>query len=328
MYSSFKKQQLITESWRRFLLEASEEEKKHFGDWIDEEFLDQFQKYIYEKSQDYYLEEVPTDKLKFIGQGSFRGVYRPKGDKDYVVKFALGDDGREMNKTEFEFQTKNDLFAKVFKHSDDFSWIVMESLRTIKKISVFNNFFPEIASMFNQLGMEWQTHRFITETVFGPLKVNNQSGALSPRYPDASGWDIAYKDVIIAAFHRSAYLDSPEFQDKILVPGLEELRKKIESEGDPEKLNEFMEMQKSLFDKKQSISIRKEQRFKLLFSILEKILEQRLIQFCISFPLVQRIRRAIKDFGLLHSEIRVLNTGVNSKGEFKILDASVEEQIG
>jgi hypothetical protein len=42
MYSSFKKQQIITESWRKFIQEASKEEVKHFGGWIDEGYLDSF----------------------------------------------------------------------------------------------------------------------------------------------------------------------------------------------------------------------------------------------------------------------------------------------
>ena len=103
MYSSFKKHQLITESWRRFLNEASDEEKKHFGDWMDEEFLDEFQQDIAKKVKARKeLEEYPTDKLNFIGQGSFRAVYRPEGDKDYVVKFALDESGKIMNQTEFD----------------------------------------------------------------------------------------------------------------------------------------------------------------------------------------------------------------------------------
>jgi hypothetical protein len=325
MYSSFKKHQLITESWRRFLNEVSDEEKKYFGDWMDDEFLDQFQQDIAEKSKTKELDEYPTDKLNFVGRGNFRAVYRPEGDKDHVVKFALDKDGLEMNKTEFEFQTKSNLFPKVFGHSDNFSWIVMESLKTIEEPWDFNEFFPQIANMLEQLGFsDSRIHNFITETVFFPLNINDRSGALSP---SESGWGVSYKDIVGIALDKSAHLKSPEFKDKILIPGLEELRKKFESEGNSEKLNNFFEMQDKLFNGEQDPSFKFNRKFLLLFSMLEEVLEQRLIEFCINIELVKKIRRVIKDFKLMPSEIRMYNTGVNSKGEFKILDASVEEQI-
>ena len=326
MYSSFKKHQLITESWRRFLNEASDEEKKYFGDWMDDEFLDKFQQDIAEKVKHQELEYYPTDKLNFIGQGSFRAVYRPEGDKDYVVKFSLdGWDkiGRVMNQTEFDFQTKSNLFPKVFKHSNDFSWIVMESLNPIKYESDFNVFFPEIYKMLGELGYnDRKIYRFLTETVFGPLDIDDESGALSPARP---GQAFSFKDIIVVVLFNSAYLNSPAFQKNILIPAIQELKRIVELEN-AEELKALEELENNLLDYKAMILFSK--NFELLHSKLKQIVEQRFIRYCIDIPFVQKIREVIKKFKILPSEIRIYNTGVNSKGEFKILDASVEEQIG
>lgn len=319
---------LLMENWRRFLNEISDEEKKHFGDWMDEEFLDKFQQDIAEKvKQREELEYYPTDKLNFIGQGSFRAVYRPEGDKDYVVKFALdrrGEIGKRMNQTEFDFQTKSDLFPKVFKHSNDFSWIVMESLETIKYESDFNVFFPEINKMLKELGFnDSKIHRFLTQTVFGSLDIDDGSGALSPTKP---GWDVSYKDVIFIALFGSEFRKSPMFQESILIPAIKELKEEVELRRDAEGVKALEELGSNLLDGKSVILFSRQSQ--VLYLKLEKIAEQRLIRFCIDIPFVQKIREVIKKFKILPSEIRRYNTGVNSEGQFKILDASVEEQIG
>jgi len=336
MYSSFKKQQLITESWRRFLNEVSDEEKKYFGDWMDEDFLDEFQRDVAKKvKQRKELEEYPTDKLNFIGEGSFRAVYRPEGDKDYVVKFALdrrNKIGKKMNQTEFDFQTKSNLFPKVFGHSNDFSWIIMESLETIKYEGDFNIFFPEINKMLGELGYtDMKIHEFIKETVFGPLYIDDRSGALSPTNPGG----ISYKDVIKDVFGEREerlgdllgdlkYPESPMFQESILIPAIQEL-KRIELDN-TEELKALEELENNLLDDETMILFRK--NFESLYSNLKEIVERRLVRYCIDIPFVQKIREVIKKFKILPSEIRIYNTGVNSKGEFKILDASVKEQIG
>ena len=109
---------LLLESWRKYLAEG---EADHFP-WLRE----------IQATDD--LEEiqaiVESDRFKRVGSGSFRRVYQPVADPEYVIKVINEYDDYKMRMNEDDFDTAKRypfIFPKAYAHSDDFSWIVMEN---------------------------------------------------------------------------------------------------------------------------------------------------------------------------------------------------------
>ena len=80
--------------------------------------------------------ETLQSEFKYIGGGSFRNVYSPRGDDDIVIKFVYDDNWHSrnnyMNKKETEISSVYPrLFPKTFVHSPDFSWIAMERIEPV-----------------------------------------------------------------------------------------------------------------------------------------------------------------------------------------------------
>jgi len=113
---------LLLENWRKYLVEG---EAQHFP-WLKE----------IQATND--LKEiqaiVESDRFKKIGGGSFRKVYEPAGDPEYVIKVVhdLDSDKLQMNKDDFDTAKRYPfIFPKAYAHTDDFSWVVMEKTRPI-----------------------------------------------------------------------------------------------------------------------------------------------------------------------------------------------------
>jgi hypothetical protein len=73
---------------------------------------------------------VETDRFKRVGSGTFRRVYQPVDDPEYVIKVINEYDDYKMRMNEDDFDTAKRypfIFPKAYVHSDDFSWIVMEN---------------------------------------------------------------------------------------------------------------------------------------------------------------------------------------------------------
>ena len=107
----------ISIKWDRFLTEG---EIEHFP-WLKE----------IQATDD--LEEqqaiVESDRFKKVGGGSFRKVYQPVDDPDYVIKVIHDNDHYKMRMNEDDFDTAKRypfIFPKAYAHADNFSWIVME----------------------------------------------------------------------------------------------------------------------------------------------------------------------------------------------------------
>ncbi len=113
---------LLLENWRKYITEG---EAEHFP-WLKE----------IQATDD--LKEiqaiVESDRFKKIGGGSFRKVYEPVGDPEYVIKVIHDPDDykMQMNKDDFETAKRYPfIFPKAYAHADDFSWVVMEKTRPI-----------------------------------------------------------------------------------------------------------------------------------------------------------------------------------------------------
>ena len=108
---------LLLENWRKYLAEGEAEQFP----WLEEVKSvnpDELRNWM--NSSDRFLQ---------VGRGSFRGVYVPREDQDYVIK-VIGDLDKykmQMNKDDFETAKRYPfIFPKAYAHADDFSWIVME----------------------------------------------------------------------------------------------------------------------------------------------------------------------------------------------------------
>ena len=108
------------------LEEAFEKEEMSMYPWLEK---------IAGKSRS-EVEEILKSEFKYIGGGSFRNVYSPRGDDDIVIKFVYDDNWYSrndyMNKKEVEISSAYPrLFPKTFAHSPDFSWIAMERIEPV-----------------------------------------------------------------------------------------------------------------------------------------------------------------------------------------------------
>ena len=75
-----------------------------------------------------------SDRFIPVGKGSFRGVYVPREDQDYVIKVVHDRDEHnlQMNKDDFETAKRYPfIFPKSYAHADDFSWIVTDWTKPI-----------------------------------------------------------------------------------------------------------------------------------------------------------------------------------------------------
>ena len=107
---------LLLENWRKYLTEGEAEQFP----WL----------------KNIKVGEVDPDEFNPIGQGSFRAVWAPRADDDYVVKVVhdLDGDKLQMNKDDFDTAKRYPfIFPKAYAHADDFSWIVMDWTRPISK---------------------------------------------------------------------------------------------------------------------------------------------------------------------------------------------------
>ena len=107
---------LLLENWRKYLTEGEAEQFP----WL----------------KGIKVGEVDPDDFNPIGQGSFRAVWAPRADDDYVVKVVhdLDGDKLQMNKDDFDTAKRYPfIFPKAYAHADDFSWIVMDWTRPISK---------------------------------------------------------------------------------------------------------------------------------------------------------------------------------------------------
>lgn len=90
-------------------------------------------------------------EFDYVGGGSFRDVYAPKGDKDVVIK-VIGEDPAFvfMNKKEAEISPiYPELFPKTFAHSPNFSWIAMERLDPV--VNADESGFKKVVENFPKL---------------------------------------------------------------------------------------------------------------------------------------------------------------------------------
>jgi len=113
----------ISIKWDRFLTEG---EAQHFP-WLEE---------IKSVDPDELRNWMNNNSDRFIpvGKGSFRGVYVPLEDQDYVIKVVhdLDKHNLQMNKDDFETAKRYPfIFPKSYAHADDFSWIVTDWTKPI-----------------------------------------------------------------------------------------------------------------------------------------------------------------------------------------------------
>jgi hypothetical protein len=332
MYSSFKKQQIITESWRKFIQEASKEEVKHFGGWIDEGYLDSFSAKISNLWNDpeQYNPELyilNDDELQFLGRGTFRAVFAVKNDEDYVVKFAFDSQGMTMNKREFDLQQDpSNLFPKVFKHSDNFSWIVMEKMSVIKEKEQFNSFFGHIIELLTELSESKDGIYFYLTNLF----LNPGSDNINPDEPFAGYLGTTNDLLSLDKEESSKYNKSPIYLEKIFIPVIESLSQSLglikgtkqQTESIKEDLDNLLR-EPEVFTNLSNLNDSLEQ-VKISLPLL---LAKQLVRYINKDPLIDKIKRTIGKYDIARGEIRVNNTGVNPKGEFRIIDASVRDDI-
>jgi len=115
----------ISIKWDRFLAEG---EAQHFP-WLED---------IKSVDPDELRNWMNNNSDRFIpvGKGSFRGVYVPLEDQDYVIKVVHHRDKHnlQMNKDDFETAKRYPfIFPKSYAHADDFSWIVTDYTPPVTK---------------------------------------------------------------------------------------------------------------------------------------------------------------------------------------------------
>jgi len=113
----------ISIKWDRFLTEG---EAQHFP-WLED---------IKSVDPDELRNWMNNNPDRFIpvGKGSFRGVYVPLEDQDYVIKVVHDryKHNLQMNKDDFETAKRYPfIFPKSYAHADDFSWIVTDWTKPI-----------------------------------------------------------------------------------------------------------------------------------------------------------------------------------------------------
>jgi hypothetical protein len=175
--------------------DAEEMIQRFYGDWVDQ--LPDVSAAIYGKGFREVERLVSEDYFNFewAGQGSFRAVLRPQGDKDFVVKIAKNSHGASMNKSEFEMQQNFEgLFPKVHHHGamnrtvdkeysgEEFNWIVVENVRPINDPPTMYSYFPNLKKEMND-----QRITYWTSTILGKLlywEMGHQIGESRDHQPE------------------------------------------------------------------------------------------------------------------------------------------------
>ena len=147
---------LLLENWRKYL---TEDEAQHFP-WLED---------IKSVDPDELRNWMNNNSDRFIpvGRGSFRGVYVPLEDQDYVIKVVhdLDKHNLQMNKDDFETAKRYPfIFPKSYAHAHDFSWIVTDWTTPITKPDqmqkVLDQSFPAeqeaILSAAGEMKKEWE----------------------------------------------------------------------------------------------------------------------------------------------------------------------------
>ena len=114
---------ILLENWRKYLAEG---EATHFP-WLQG---------IQGEDQLAAIKAIVNDERRFkeAGQGSFRRVYVPLENNDYVIKVIHEDDDakKKMNKEDFETAVAYPLiFPKVYAHAPDWKWVVLENVEPL-----------------------------------------------------------------------------------------------------------------------------------------------------------------------------------------------------
>ena len=114
---------LLLENWRKYIAEG---EATHFP-WLQG---------IQGEDQLAAIKAIVNDESRFrgAGQGSFRRVYVPLENNDYVIKVIHEDDDakKKMNKEDFETAVAYPLiFPKVYAHAPDWKWVVVENVEPL-----------------------------------------------------------------------------------------------------------------------------------------------------------------------------------------------------
>ena len=114
---------LLLENWRKYLAAA---EAEHFP-WLQG---------IQGEDQLAAIKVIVNDESRFkeAGQGSFRKVYVPLENSDYVIKVIHEDDDykKKMNKEDFETAIAYPLiFPKAYAHGPDWKWVVLENVEPL-----------------------------------------------------------------------------------------------------------------------------------------------------------------------------------------------------
>ena len=124
---------LLFESWRKFIAEDEQEEFDPSFDQAIKDCDECGNGMIGAECEEPYYSSGCLEKKGFkdMGEGSFRNVYAlPKGaGKQYVLKVATEPQALRMNAAEADTNMQRkfgDLIPKTYKHSKDYSWIVME----------------------------------------------------------------------------------------------------------------------------------------------------------------------------------------------------------
>lgn len=153
---------LILENWKRFILEASQQEQSYFGDTtkianqIIEE-LDKWKAGLQDKSHDFIKKnmnefaEILKQKipnLTFLGAGMFRAAFST--DEDVIIKidYTNGNIAKEQNEADAEMgRLAKDpkfsyLFPKSFLSHEDSRWVILEKVKPLTRdYAKFNEFF-------------------------------------------------------------------------------------------------------------------------------------------------------------------------------------------
>lgn len=125
---------LILERWNKFL----KENEDTFFPWIND------LKALENPNSSDIMEAFPN--WGRMGCGSYRCVYLPEGEKDYVVKVVkVVKEGEyksqtfltSQNKVEFDVSKEFPLiFPKVYAHHPDFNWIVIDKVAVVDNSSL------------------------------------------------------------------------------------------------------------------------------------------------------------------------------------------------
>jgi len=334
MYSSFKKHQLITESWRKFLLEATEEEKQYSGDWVDEEYLNSISAKIFElkkRNQEktkrlLYLEdypgEIPDDKLQFLAEGSFRAVFAPKNNNDFIIKFAKNEHGIPMNQSEATKGTP--LLPKVFKTAKNYSWIVVERINVIKSNAEFNSFFKEFNRLFKELGYaDYAITSILQAYVFDvERKELSEISQLFPmerilKNPNTE-FGLAIVNPVLDLLEKEYAADE---NISIQIRLLKDMREQDEMEDEDFLEDPFDDPLEDFYDLLYDSPGLSDKFDELIREEFYKYLEEE------QTPLIREIRRLIKTYKIRPIEIGVENTGYDNQRNFKIIDISIEDHF-